>query len=60
MANQGGKTAVFQETHDKQTVGHLERNRTYDRMKRITKWPGMKELEEDIQQCETSRKNKIT
>jgi hypothetical protein len=37
MANQGGKTAVFQETHDKQTVGHLERNRTYDRMKRITK-----------------------
>jgi hypothetical protein len=35
------KTAVFQEMHDKQTGGHLGMNRTYNRMKRFIKWPGM-------------------
>jgi len=36
-------------------------NRTYNRMKRFIKWPGMtQELEEGIQQCETCKKKKIT
>ena len=36
-------------------------NRTYDRMKRFTTWPGMKqELEEYIRQCEICQRNKIT
>lgn len=35
-------------------------NRTYDRLKLFTYWPGMKqELEEYIRQCETCQKNKI-
>jgi len=45
---------VFQEMHDKPYGGHLGKNRTYDRMKLFTNWPGMKqELEEHIRQCET-------
>jgi hypothetical protein len=36
-------------------------NRTYDRLKLFTTWPGMKqELEEYIRQCETCQRNKIT
>ena len=39
-------------------ISHMEvtlgMNRTYDRMKLFTTWPGMKqELEEHIRQCET-------
>jgi len=41
------KQAVFQEMHDKPVGGHLVMNRTYDRLKLFTSWPGMKqELEE--------------
>ena len=55
------KQAIFQEMHDKPTGGHLGMNRTYDRIKIFTTWPGMKqELEEYIRQCETCQKNKIT
>jgi hypothetical protein len=47
--------------HNKSVGGHLGMNRTYDRMKLFTTWPGLKqELEEYIKQCETCQKNKIT
>ena len=46
---------------DKPIGGHLAMNRTYDRMKLFTTWPGVKhELEKYIRQCETCQKNKIT
>jgi transposase InsO family protein len=55
------KQAIFQEMHDKHIGGHMGMNRSYDRMKLFTTWPGMKqELEEYIRQCETCQKNKIT
>jgi hypothetical protein len=55
------KQMIFQKMHDKPIGGHLGMNRTYDRMKLFTTWPGMKQkLEEYIQQCETCQKNKIT
>jgi hypothetical protein len=47
--------------HDNPLGGHLGMNRTYDRVKLFTTWPGMKqELEEYILRCETCQKNKIT
>ena len=55
------KHKIFQEMHDKPIGGHLGMNRTYDRLKLFTTWPGMKqELEEYIRQCEICQKNKIT
>jgi hypothetical protein len=52
---------MFQEMHEKPTGGHLGMNRTYDRIKLLITWPGMKqELEEYIRNCETCQKNKIT
>jgi hypothetical protein len=55
------KEAIFQELHDKPIGGHQSMNRTYDRLKLFTSWPGMKqELEEYVRQCETCQKNKIT
>jgi hypothetical protein len=55
------KQAIFKEVHNQPVGGHLGMNRTYDRMKLFTSWPGMKqELEEYIRQCETCQKNKIT
>jgi hypothetical protein len=47
--------------HDKPTGSNLGINRTYDRLKLFTTWPGMKrKLEEYVQNCETCQKNKIT
>jgi hypothetical protein len=47
--------------HEKTAGDHLGMNRTYDRTKLFTTWPGMKhELEEYIRQCETCQRNKIT
>jgi len=55
------KLALFREMHDKPLGGYLGMNRTYDRMKLFTTWPGMKhELEEYIKQCEICQRNKIT
>ena len=55
------KQAILKEMHNKPLGGHLGMNRTYERMKLFTTWPGMKqELEEYIKQCETCQKNKIT
>jgi hypothetical protein len=54
------RLAIFREMHDN-PLGHLGMNRTYDRVKLFTTWPGMKqELEEYIRQCETCQKSKIT
>ena len=54
------KQAIFQEKHDKPVGGHLRMNRTYDRLKLFTSWPGVKqELEKYVRQCETCQKNKI-
>jgi len=51
----------FQELHDKPVGGHQGMNRTYDRLKLFTSWPGMtQELEEYVRQCETCQNNKIT
>jgi hypothetical protein len=47
--------------HDKPIGGNLGMNRTYDRLKLFTSWPGMKqELEQYIRRCEICQKNKIT
>jgi hypothetical protein len=55
------KLALFREMHDRPLGGHLGMNRTYDRMKLFTSWPGMKqELEEYIKQCDICQRNKIT
>jgi hypothetical protein len=55
------KQAIFQEMHDKPVGGHLGMNRSYDRMKRFTTWPGMKQaIAPYIRQCDTCQKNKIT
>lgn len=40
---EGEKLAIFEEFHDKPMGGHLGMNRTYDRLKRFTSWPGMKQ-----------------
>jgi hypothetical protein len=57
----GEKQKIFQEIHDKPIGGHLGMNRTYDRLKLFTSWPGMKqELEEYIRECEICQKNKNT
>jgi IS30 family transposase len=55
------KLTIFKQFHDKPMGGHLGMNRTYNRLKLFTSWPGMKqELEDYIRQCETCQKNKIT
>jgi hypothetical protein len=36
------KQVIFREMHNKPVGGHLGMNRTYDRMKLFTSWPGMK------------------
>jgi len=55
------KLALFREMLDRPLGGHLGMNRTYDRMKLFTSWPGMKqELEEYIKRCDICQMNKIT
>ena len=59
--NREEKLAIFREMPDNPLGGHLGMNRTYERIKRFTTWPGMKqELEEYIRQCEICQRNKIT
>jgi transposase InsO family protein len=54
-----GKT--LQEFHQSPTGGHLGMNRTFQRIKLYTSWPGMKqEIENYVRHCETCQKNKIT
>jgi hypothetical protein len=41
--------------------GHVGTNKTYERIKLYTSWPGMKqEIENYIKKCEICQKNKIT
>jgi hypothetical protein len=55
------KLALFREMHDTPLGGHLGMNRTYDRIKQFTTWPGMKqELEDYIRKCDICQRNKIT
>ena len=52
---------ILQELHELPTGGHLGMNRTFDRIKLYTSWPGMKqEIENYVKHCETCQKNKIT
>ena len=47
--------------HMKQAGGHLGMNKTYERMKLFTTWPGMKqEIENYIKKCEISQKKNYT
>ena len=51
---------ILQEFHE-QPVGHLGMNRTHERIRLYTSWPGMKhEIEDNIRQCDVYQKNKIT
>jgi len=49
------KLKIFQEMHMKPT-GHLDMNKTYERMKLFTTWPGMKQEIDYIKKCEMSEK----
>jgi hypothetical protein len=51
---------ILQEFHELPT-GHMGMNRTLDRIKLYTSWPGMKQgIENYVKHCETCQKNKIT
>jgi hypothetical protein len=55
------KLKILQEFHQQPTGGHLGINRTFDRIKLYTSWPGMKqEIENYLKHCEICQKNKIT
>ena len=55
------KIKILQEFHQQPTGGHLGMNRTFDRIKLYTSWPGMKqEIENYVKHCEICQKNKIT
>jgi hypothetical protein len=59
--SQEDRLKILKEMHEKPTGGHLGMNRTYDRIKLFTSWPGMKqEIEDSIKRCEICQKNKIT
>jgi len=52
---------ILQEFHEQPVVARLGMNRTFDRTKLYTSWPGMKqEIEDYIRQCDVCQKNKIT
>jgi hypothetical protein len=51
----------LQEFHQLPTGGHLGTNRTFERIKLYTSWPGMKhEIENYVKHCEICQKNKLT
>jgi hypothetical protein len=55
------KGKILQEFHQSPMGGHLGMNRTFERIKLYTSWPGMKqEIENYVRHCETCQKNKIT
>jgi hypothetical protein len=61
MPTEQEKFKIFQEMHMNPAGGHLGMNKTYERMKLFTTWPGMKqEIEDYIKKCEICQKNKIT
>ena len=55
------KLKIFQEMHMNPAGGNLGMNKTYERIKVFTTWPGMKQpIENYIKQCEICQKNKIS
>jgi transposase InsO family protein len=55
------RNKILQEFHEQPVGGHLGMNRTYERIRLYTSWPGMKqEIEDYIRQCDVCQKNKIT
>jgi hypothetical protein len=55
------KGKILEEFHQLPRGGHLGMNRTFERIKLFTSWPGMKqEIENYVKHCETCQKNKIT
>ena len=55
------KEKILHEFHQLPTGGHLGMNRTFERIKLYTSWPGMKqEIENYVKHCDTCQKNKIT
>jgi hypothetical protein len=55
------KRKILHEFHQLPTGGHLGMNRTFERIKLYTSWPGMKqEIENYVRHCETCQMNKIT
>ena len=51
---------ILQEFHEQPIEGHLDMNRTVDRIKLYTSWPGMKQdIEDYLRKCEVCQKNKI-
>jgi hypothetical protein len=59
--SQEDKARILKELHENPTGGHLGMNRTYERIRLFSSWPGMKqEIEKYIRCCEVCQKNKIT
>ena len=55
------KRKILHKFHQFLTGGHLGMNRTFERIKLYTSWPGMKqEIENYVRHCETCQMNKIT
>jgi hypothetical protein len=55
------KGKILREFHQSPTGGHLGMNRTFERIKSYTSWPGMKrETENYVRHSETCQQNKIT
>ena len=51
---------IVEEFHEQPIGGHLGMNRTVDRIKLYTSWPGMKQdIEDYIRKCEVCQNNKI-
>jgi len=51
---------ILQEFHEQPIGDHLGMNRTVDRIKLYTSWPGMKQdIEDYIRKCEVCQNNKI-
>jgi len=55
------KRKILQEFHQLPTGGHLGMNRTFERIKLYTTWPGMKqEIENYVRHFEPCQMNKLT
>jgi hypothetical protein len=59
--SQEDKAKILNELHENPTGGHLGMNRTYEKIRLFSSWPGMKqEIEKYIRCCKVCQKNKIT
>jgi len=61
VPTEGGKGKILQEFHQLPTGGHLGMNRTFERIKLYTTWPGMKqEIENYVRHFEPCQMHKLT